>query len=350
VIGPVLAFGAATMRQFVNDRSSLFFSVALPIAIIVIIGSTFGGNQPLEIVVAGTGPVADAVAAELVAGDGVEVVRAADIDEARSIIRRFDAEAAVVVSPDGFTFVANEAQADVGFAARGVIQRAVDSATAPAGAPRVQVVTTTVGEATFDSASNFSLTSAQNLVLFTFITALTSGALVVRARRAGVLRRAAASPAGVGAMAVGLSATWFVLALVQSLLIVLVGALGFGVEWGDPGAGAGLLLTFALVGSGAGLLVGSFMTDEDQVSSIGPPLALSLAALGGCMAPTEIFPEWVLGFSRATPHYWALEGWKDVIFDNATLADIAPRLGVLTAFAVVMLGVANLQLRRVLAR
>ena len=149
-------------------------------------------------------------------------------------------------------------------------------------------------------------------------------------------------------MAAGLMGAWFLLALLQSLIIVLVGIF-FGVQWGSPAAAVGLLVLFALVGAGAGLLTGAVFPTEDLVSSVGPPLALVLGALGGCMVPAEIFPPAIATISRFTPHYWALEGWRETIFRGGGLADIAPNLGVLLAFGVGLIGLATVALRRELA-
>ncbi len=44
-----------------------------------------------------------------------------------------------------------------------------------------------------------------------------------------------------GSVLLSLGIGWFVLSLAQSLLVVGVGALLFGVRWGDP-VGAGLLV------------------------------------------------------------------------------------------------------------
>ncbi len=183
-------------------------------------------------------------------------------------------------------------------------------------------------------------------MLFTFINSLTSAAIVVRARREGVLHRSLAAPVGAGAIVFGIAVGWFVLALAQSLIILLVGALVFGVPWGDPFGAVALVGSFALVGTGAGLLVGSVMTSEDQTTAVSPPLGLVFAALGGCMVPIEIFSDSLLTAARLTPHYWALEGWKTLIFRDGSLSDVLGSVVVLLAAAAVCLATAAFVLRR----
>lgn len=344
----IWGFISVVLTQQSRDKASFFFMLVLPIAIIVIIGTSFGGPNTVEIGVVGESETADAVAEGLTAQEGVEVERLG-FEEAQSAIRRFDLEAAVVVNDDETYGVLVNDTSSGGFAAQTTIQRVVDrieagvAADAPSG-----VTVTSVGEARFASQGAFALTSAQNLVLFTFITALTAAVLLVRARETGVLRRSLTAPVSTVAIITGVGAGWLALALVQSAIIVVVGSLAFGVDWGDPLGAALLTLAFSLVGAGAGLLLGSFFDSENTVGSASAPVALVLAALGGCMVPSEVFPDGLLVVSRATPHYWAIEGWKSLMFDGVGIAGIATELGVLAGFTVVLVGGATITLRRAL--
>lgn len=341
-----LGFISVVLTQQSRDKTSLFFMLILPIAIIVIIGTSFGGPTTVEIGVVGSGDRADIVASALAAQDGVGIERLT-LEEAQSEIRRFDLEAAVVMQDDGgYGLLVNETSSG-GFAARSTIQRVVDRIEAGVSADAPNGVTVrTVGEARFASQGAFALTSAQNLVLFTFITSLTAAVLLVRARETGVLRRALTAPVSAMTIVVGVGAGWLALALVQTAIIVIVGALAFGVDWGDPTAAVALTVVFALVGSGAGLLLGSALDSQNTVGSASAPIALVLAAIGGCMVPVEVFPEGLRTVSQITPHYWALEAWKSLMFDGAGIADIGTELAVLAMFAVGLISASAVVLRR----
>ncbi|MGH8839570.1 MAG: ATP-binding cassette domain-containing protein [Jiangellaceae bacterium] len=78
------------------------------------------------------------------------------------------------------------------------------------------------------------------------------------------------------------------LTLLQSLLIVGVGALLFGVDWGNPITAGALVALWALVGTGAGMLSGSVFRTPEQASSIGPTVGMVAGMLGGCMWPLAI--------------------------------------------------------------
>jgi ABC-2 type transport system permease protein len=194
--------------------------------------------------------------------------------------------------------------------------------------------------------SRFSLTAPQNLVLFTFINSIASAAFLVQTRRSGVLRRALSSPVPLAVQLAGLALGWFAFALVQSLAILAIGAVVFGVDWGDPVAAAVLLLAFAAVACGAGLLVGAIGNDPDRVGSISPFVGIVLGALGGCMVPLEVFPPAMSTIARFTPHYWALTSWQRLVFDGEGLGAVLPGVGVLLGVAAALLGLATVLTRR----
>lgn len=387
------AFTFVVLRQMVQDRTALFFTVALPIAIIVIIGTTFGGQSRIRVglVEEGSGDVATRLDDRLADADGVEVVRYDTADELRQAVRRFTVEAGMVVPVDADQQLATTGAAGIGLltlgaseetvAVRRTLQGVIDDVGAPlgaavfaadrAGAPfdralaqaddvaagpagtgatgtanGITVTTTDVGDGIDRDVGRFAYTAPQNLVLFTFITALTSATVLVRARRTGILRRALASPTGLGVQLAGMAAGWFTLCLLQSVLIVVVGAVAFGVPWGDPLAASALVVTFALVGCGAGLLVGAIGANEDRVGAITPIVGMVLGALGGCMVPAEIFPSSMLVVARMVPHYWAMQAWRSLVFDGAGLGAIAGDLAVLAAVGAALITVATFLMRR----
>lgn len=69
--------------------------------------------------------------------------------------------------------------------------------------------------------------------------------------------RSLAAQVSARTLVLGETIAYLLLALLQALLIVAVGALAFGVAWGDPIAAAVLVAVWALVGTGAGVLAGA---------------------------------------------------------------------------------------------
>jgi ABC-2 type transport system permease protein len=106
------------------------------------------------------------------------------------------------------------------------------------------------------------------------------------------------------------------------------------------------MLSFALVASGAGLLLGALVRTTQQVIAIGLLLGIGAGALGGTMMPLEFFSPTMRSVAHLTPHAWAVEGFADLVRRGAGLADVAPQIGVLLAASATLFGLAAWRLRR----
>lgn len=192
----------------------------------------------------------------------------------------------------------------------------------------------------------YSYSAPTMLVLFVFLNALAGGAAIIQTRRYGVFARALAAPIRPRDLIMGEALCYLALALLQSLLIVGVGAVLFGVSWGNPWAAAALVGMWALVGTGAGMVSGTLFRTPEQASAIGPAVGIAFAMLGGCMWPLEIVPQSVRLAGHATPHAWAVDAWVTVLSRGGGLVEIAGYLAILAGYAVVLLAIASLRLRR----
>lgn len=363
------------LARSARDRTALFFIVVLPIVIIVVIGSTFGGDRTLEIGVVdrdGTEQSGRLVEA-LDRGSALDVTAYASEDTLRRDIRTGGLDAGVVV-PAGYgadldggrdasvTMVADPtstASASVQATVRAAIgdvsvDLAAGRAVAEASGGQVDAATATERAETIAAANpqigvtseqvdsgrstlgSFDYTAPANLVLFTFVNTLVVGSMLALERRQGITRRMLASPHGTGTILTGIGASKFLFALLQSSLIIVVGAVLFGVDWGDPVGAALLVVLWAAVATAVGLLVGASVHDPDQAQAIGTPVAIGLGMLGGCMWPLEIVPPVMRTIGHLAPQAWAMDAWIALIFDGEGVGAIVPQLAVLVGFAVVL--------------
>ena len=169
---------------------------------------------------------------------------------------------------------------------------------------------------------------------------------MIQTRRFGIFARALAAPIRPRDLVLGEALCYLTLALGQALLIVVMGAVMFGVSWGNPLAAAALVGMWALVGTGAGMASGTLFRTPDQASAIGPAVGIAFGMLGGCMWPLEIVPQSVRMLGHSTPHAWAVDAWVTVLSRGGGLADIAGYLAILAGYAVALLAFASLRLRR----
>jgi len=383
----VLAMVGATMRRLARDRLALVFIVLLPVVIILIIGVTFDGGSnrlPVGVVDLGAGRLGTELRADLEASPALDPRPYEDQDALRKAVRR-EAVAAGVVLPSGYdqalragreaqvSFVVDQtrpAPAPVRSAVAAAVARqaaAVRAAqltaeiagvpfdtalararTLAAGQARVRVEAATLGGREDALPTGFNYTAPANLVLFVFITSLAGAAGLIEARRLGVTRRMLATPTTVTTILVGEALGRFAIALLQGLIIFLLGWLLFGVDWGDPPAALLLVVAFALVGTGVGMLLGAVLRNAEQATSIGPPVGIALGMLGGCMWPLAIVPEPMRAVGHLFPQAWAMDAFIALIAKDAGLAGITRQLAVLAAFAVALLAVATWRLRRAL--
>ncbi len=110
-----------------------------------------------------------------------------------------------------------------------------------------------------------------------------------------------------------------------------------------------LVVCWALVGTGAGMLAGTLFKTPEQSTSIAPTVGIVLGMLGGCMWPLEIVGSAMRTIGHLAPHAWAVDAWTTLLSRGGTIHDIQRDLLVLVGFAVVLLAVATRRLQRTLA-
>ena len=381
----MLEIARVNLLRTLRDRTNLFFVFLLPLIIIVAIGAAFGGagTSRLGIVRADAGPLADELIGLIESGDvAVDVRERGSLDELRSGVEDGDLEFGLLIPPGydarlragehvELTLVARPeglfaalgqgieaaaarqsarvraARVTSEFAAIGFDEALEQARVAQEAMSGISVEQVTSGEATFPSIGNpFALGAQSQTVLFMFLTSMTAATQLVLTRQLGVSRRMLATPTAVRSILLGELLGRFSIAMLQGVFIVVVSALLFGVSWGNLLGASVVVVLFALVGTGAAMVVGVFATDPDQAGSIGVVAGMILGALGGAMVPGELFPEPIATISRLTPHYWAIDAFRDLVFYQAAVTEIVAQLAVLAAYALVLVGIGTWGLRR----
>jgi ABC-2 type transport system permease protein len=197
--------------------------------------------------------------------------------------------------------------------------------------------------------SGFEYTAPSNFVLFVFITSLTAGSMLIASRQLGVVRRMLGTPTSTRTVMAGFVLGYFLLALAQGLVIVVLGMTVFGVSFGDPVAAIALALLFVLVATTFAVLGGTIFRTPEQAGSIAAPIGIAMGMLSGCMWPRVVMPEAMQRIGQFFPHSWAMDGFIKLIARNGTFVDILPELAVLAAFVIALFPIAAWRLRRTIA-
>jgi ABC-2 type transport system permease protein len=162
-----------------------------------------------------------------------------------------------------------------------------------------------------------------------------------REKSQGTLRRANQTPHGLKPHLLGkLIAALCVIGLVGAFAIALA-ALKIEVSWLHlPLALAWLVLSggflFAVM-----CLTQAFAQSQRGGNLITNSILFPLSMLGGAFFPFEVMPKWMAAVGRLTPNGWALERFKDLLFGEIGMAQLALNTLGLTAVTLLILWLAR---------
>jgi ABC-2 type transport system permease protein len=384
-----LAIAEVNVRRLLRDRTSTFFVFVLPIVLIVVLGTVFGGRvAPRMGIVAADGGALGTELVDAIRNGAVklELKEPATVEALRAGVEEGTLEIGVIIPPGYDETVRGGGVAEIVIlgqpqsavsALREAVSQAVAAQAAVVGAARltasregipfdaalamarsvqgevagVTVAVERIGEGLFPAGTGAFAPGAQSqLVLFMFLTSMTAATQLILTRQLGVSRRLLASPIRVRTILVGETLGRFGVAMLQGLFIVILSAIIFGVSWGDPLAAGTIVVLFALVGTGAAMVVGVFSNNPDQAGALGVMAGMLLGALGGAMVPLEIFPEPAHTLAYLTPQAWAIQGLREVALRGGGVVDVLQELGVLALYAVALMAIGTWQFRRILTR
>lgn len=379
----VLTIAATDLRRLLRWRMNIFFLFVLPMLIILLLGAAFGGSSHAKIGVAAPNTaLARRFVADLQSRPATTVHRYTDVRSLQRAVSRGNLDAGLVLPgvydsllergrgvtlrffarPDSVAqqlrttiqSVADQQSRTLAVAQLLVrrrhipFQQALARARAAArGAPAIDVILTAPNGSRYTGTTGrFESGASTQLLLFIFLNSLNGALWLIETRRLGIARRILSTPTSTSVLVAGQVLGRFAIALVQALIIILGSLLFFGVDWGNPLGTAAVVIAFCLVSTGVAILLGSLFSNGQQAGPVAMLLGLGLAALGGSMAPLEIFPKTARTIAHITPHAWANDAFSKLLKHGGNLVTVLPQVGALFAFAAVALTVATWQLRR----
>ncbi len=256
--------------------------------------------------------------------------------------RRFDGREAVQVLVDGSDTVVQSAAVQLA-------QTPLD--TTPAVNTQRQAVPT--GQINVVSFYNPQRRSAVNIVpglvgvILTMTMVLFTGVAIVRERERGNMEMLIATPVSSGELMVGKVAPYVVIGLLQTSVVIGLGAWLFRV----PIAGgllsvyiAAMLLIMANLS--LGLLISTRASSQFQAMQMTFFVFLPSILLSGFMFPFAGMPRVAQWFSEVLPLTHFLRMIRGIMLRGATLTDLWPEVLALLAFIAVMMGTAITQFRK----
>jgi len=182
--------------------------------------------------------------------------------------------------------------------------------------------------------SAFELSSAGQLVTWTLITLLGASEVFVNERIGGTLRRLLSTPSKKAILLSGKISGRFGMGLLQMAVLIVAGALVFGVDWGNsPLALAMVVVAFGLAAVALGVMLGAFARTRSQASNLTVMFSMMMAALGGAWWQLEVTPPLYQKIVQILPSTWAMKGFNEVIVRGSGPAEVLPITIVLLGFA-----------------
>ena len=357
-----LATARVEWIRFFRDRIAMFSTIALPIVLVLLIGLSFGqsgSRLPVGLLSENPGPLGTSLISELEESAAVDVRLYSDRRDLYRDIRMGTVGGGVDVPADGSPVQVYVQQASSG---AGVILSTVNAAAAQvstravavdvlsgdvpvaraeaavddalAQVPPVTVAARSLGTVNEMEENRFASAVPSQLMLFVFLNGLLGASALVQARQLRVFQRTLATPHGLGVYLSGLGASRVAIALLQSAILLGLGVLSFGVDFGNPVAVAVLVVVYSVIAGAAGMLLGGIAKTPGQAVAVAVPAGIVLGMLGGTMWPLSVVGPLMSRIGHLTPQAWAMDAWNQIINDGAGLAGIATELAVLTGFAV----------------
>lgn len=355
---PVWVFAKIGVRRAFRDKTAIFFVIIFPLIFLFVFGGIFGRSSDTSFKVALVNNSTSEFSQQFVEQSKQNKLLKIDeksttLDEAKEKMSRGQLDAAIVL-PENFGvigsantptgqatvyFTQNNEQA--GQAIGSVLDaqfQAINSQFVDTSVPFTVATErlTTKGLSTFDYVF-------AGLLGFSIVGIGIFGPVNVfpELKKQGVLRRLHTTPlrvwqyflANVGAQ----STIGLVSIAVQ--FVVAITVFNLNVAGNYLALAAFIVLCIATI-LGIGLAVGGWAKNEQQAAPLANLIVFPMLFLSGTFFPRFLMPEWLQKLSTFLPLTPVIEGIRLIVTEGKTLIDIAPQVGLLAAWCIVIYAIA----------
>jgi len=129
------------------------------------------------------------------------------------------------------------------------------------------------------------------------------------------------------------------LGLIQLLVLFLAGQLLYGIDISGQAVRLVIVCVFAAAAcTSFGMLIAALSPTAESARGLSTFAILLMSAIGGAWFPVSFMPEIIQKFSKLTLVYWSIEGFSQVLWAHATLAELLPTLGYLALITTIVMG------------
>ena len=358
----LLALTLANIRSYVRDRAALFWTLAFPLIFIFMFGFIFQGGGGGGLTIAWADEDGSAASGHLrdafVAQENIELAEDTT-DAALESMRLGDVDAVIVV-PAGYGDTVTAGQAGQGPPA--TVRVYTDPSRSNLVASVYQAVGTVLGVVNLGGRPPLVVPQPETLQTenLTFLSYFVPSMLGLSVMQVGIfaaiplvadrekliLKRLAATPLRRWQLVGSNVLMRLLIALVQAVIIVAVGALFF-----DVGISGSVPLTAAFVALGAvaflavGYVIASFAATEDAANGMTSVVQFPMMFLSGTFFQIDQMPEILQVIARVVPLTYLSDALRQVMVGGAPFAPLWVCFAVLVAWLAVAFLIASRKFR-----
>jgi ABC-2 type transport system permease protein len=357
----LIALTIANIKSYLRDRAALFWTLAFPLIFIFMFGFIFqGGGSAGSLSIAWADADGSPASAQLrEAFDALETIELQDASEedALALMREGEVDAVIVV-PAGYgetvaaggsvgpatiavyTDPSRQALAGTVYQAVGAVLGVVNLAGQP---PLVVPDPQTIATENLNFISYFV---PSMLGLSVMQVGIFAAIPLVADREKLILKRLAATPLRRWQLVGSNVLMRLLIALAQTVIIVVVGTMAFGVEiTGSLLLVAGFVALGAITFLALGYVVASFASTEDSANGMTSMIQFPMMFLSGAFFQIDAMPEALQAVARIIPLTYLADALRQVMVGGAPFAPLWVCFAVLAAWLVVCFGIAARKFR-----
>lgn len=330
---------AADLKMLGRNRSAVFWSLFLPIMFMVIFGLVFGNGEgeKMNVGVRGETPLA----AVLEHTGAVDLTRSATQTEALERVEDGKDVGAIVVAEGRTTLYYSNTYPAQAAQLQGLVRGAADAVNLRASSrPPVVTVEAQPVESSTLKYIDFLVPGLLAMALAQSAVFAIAGTLVAY-RELGIFRRLKVTPLPLQEFAFSRLVAMLVLALAQTIVLLAVGRLMFGINL-DLNFAA--LVPLVALGSlcfiAIGLFVGAVSRNQETAAALANVITLPMVFLAGVFFPLTQAPEWLQTVARFLPLTYLADGLRDVAIRGHSFGSTLTALAVLAGVTVVVSAIA----------
>ena len=169
---------------------------------------------------------------------------------------------------------------------------------------------------------------------------------ISRDLNSGFFEAVVSTPTGPGAVALGLSGYSIMRNTLRGAILVMAGTvLGINLAWERLPYALVIILLIVLAHFGIGLIAGALVIAFRTNVGIPQMVLLASGLLGGVYYPTTVIPSWIERVADVVPLAYGLRALRHTLLDGRGFHLVLNDLGVLFAFAIVLLATGSMAYR-----